>query len=42
MKAIVLDFEATDATEDAQATDIGCMGVALKIARLVKLIMVKA
>ena len=30
MKAIVLDFEATDATEDAQATDIGCMGVAFK------------
>lgn len=28
MKAIVLDFEATDATEDAQATEIGYMNVA--------------
>lgn len=27
MKAIILDFEATDATEDAQATEIGIMGV---------------
>ena len=27
MKAIVLDFEATDATEDAQATEIGIMDV---------------
>lgn len=27
MKAIVLDFETTDATEDAQATEIGIMGV---------------
>ena len=27
MKAIALDFEATDATEDAQATEIGIMGV---------------
>lgn len=27
MKAIVLDFEATDSTEDAQATEIGIMGV---------------
>lgn len=25
MKAVVLDFEATDATEDAQATEIGIM-----------------
>lgn len=27
MKAIVLDFETTDASEDAQATEIGIMGV---------------
>lgn len=27
MKAIVLDFEATDTSEDAQATEIGIMGV---------------
>ena len=30
MKAIVLDFEATDATEDAQATEIGIMDVTFK------------
>ena len=28
MKAIVIDFEATDATDDAQATEIGYMAVA--------------
>lgn len=30
MKAIVLDFETTDATEDAQATEIGIMDVTFK------------
>ena len=30
MKAIILDFEATDSSEEAQATEIAVMDVAFK------------
>lgn len=36
MKAIVLDFETTDATEDAQATEIGYMPVQFKDGAITK------